>query len=49
MVLLVPLWNEKLSAGIEAIYSSERLTRSGQKTDSIFLLNATLVYPWQTR
>ena len=41
--LLAPLWREKLSLGVEGIYSSNRLTIAQRGTGDMWLLNATLL------
>ncbi len=41
--LLAPLWREKLSLGVEGIYSSNRITLAQRGTGDMWLLNATLL------
>ena len=39
--LILPLWDNKVSAGIEALYSSERLTVSGANDAGFVVLAAS--------
>jgi hypothetical protein len=39
----VPLWKDKLSAGLEELYSSERKLLDGTETGSFFITNVTLL------
>lgn len=41
--VLVPVWGEKLSAGLELLYSSDRLTLQRQHSGETWLVNATLL------
>ena len=41
--LLAPLWRDKLSLGVEGIYSSDRITLAQRGTGDLWLLNATLL------
>ncbi len=41
--LLAPLWRDKLSLGVEGIYSSSRITLAQRGTDDMWLLNTTLL------
>ncbi|MEN6624399.1 MAG: TonB-dependent receptor [Smithella sp.] len=42
-VLTIPLWKDKLSAGLEELYSSERKLLDGTETGSSFITNITLL------
>ena len=41
--ILAPLWSDKLSLGVEGIYSSNRVTLQQHGTGDMWLLNATLL------
>lgn len=41
--VLAPLWGDKLSLGLEGIYSSSRITLAQKGTGDMWLLNATLL------
>ncbi len=41
--LLAPLWKDKLSLGVEGIYSSNRVTLQQRGTGDMWLVNATLL------